>query len=167
MSRLIDDMLKLSRLSRAEMHVEEVNLSELVTFIAGELKNNQPDRQVEITIAPDVVAKGDRSLLQILLTNLLENAWKFTGKCSQSQIEFGVSQQDGNPAYFIKDNGAGFSMAHAGKLFQPFQRLHTNRDYPGSGIGLATVQRIINRHGGRIWAEAEVGKGATFHFSLG
>jgi PAS domain S-box-containing protein len=167
MSRLIDDILKLSHLSRAEMHVDKVNLSELVASIAAELKNRQPDRQVEITIAPDVVVEGDRSLLQILLTNLLENAWKFTGKCSQSQIEFGVSYQDGKPAYFIRDNGAGFSMAHAGKLFQPFQRLHSNRDYPGNGIGLATVQRIINRHGGRIWAEAEVGKGATFHFSLG
>ncbi len=167
MSSLIDDMLKLSRISQAEMQVETVNLSEIVREVLEELRKTQPARAVQTKIEEDVTVQGDKALLQILVQNLVENAWKFTGKSSMAMIEFGVVEKEGKQAFFIKDNGAGFDMKYATKLFQPFQRLHTIQEYPGTGIGLATVQRIINRHGGRIWAEAEIDGGATFHFTLG
>ena len=131
-----------------------------------ELKNTQPERKSEFVISPGMIIKGDKSLLTIALQNLLGNAWKFTGKCPQAKIEFGVEEQNGEKVYFIKDNGTGFNMQYKDKLFQPFQRLHSDKDYEGTGIGLATVQRVIRRHGGRVWAEAEKGKGATFHFTL-
>ncbi len=167
MDQLIDAMLKLSRATRAEMRRQPVNLSELAESILVELHKEDPDRQVELNIAPGVIANGDPSLLRNVLENLLGNAWKFTSKCPVARIELGVARQDGKPVYYVRDNGAGFDMAYADKLFGAFQRLHKAEDYPGTGIGLATVQRIVRRHGGQVWAEAEVDKGATFYFTLG
>lgn len=167
MSELVDDMLKLSRITRAEMFRDTVNISDVAKSIAEELKASKPERKAEIKIASDLVSSGDKPLLNVGLRNLLENAWKFTGKTPQAQIEMGAYNQDGERVYFIRDNGIGFDMRYKDKLFQPFQRLHSDKDYPGTGIGLAIVQRIIRRHGGRIWAEAEIGKGATFYFTLG
>jgi len=167
MAKLIDDILNLSRFSRAEMYFDEVNLSELAEPIAHELKAGQPERQAEFVIARDLIVKGDAQFLRVVLRNLIENAWKFSRKSHKTRIELGVAQKDGVRVYFIKDNGAGFDMQYKDKLFKPFQRLHSNKDYEGTGIGLAIVQRVIRRHGGDIWAEAEVGKGATFYFTLG
>jgi PAS domain S-box-containing protein len=166
MSSLINDLLKLSRLSRAETHFQDVNLSEIAQSIMEELQNTQPERKAEFISSPGIVVKGDKSLLTIALQNLLGNAWKFTSKCPQAKIEFGVEEQKGEKVYFIKDNGTGFNMQYSDKLFQPFQRLHSDKEYEGTGIGLATVQRVIRRHGGRVWAESENGKGATFYFTL-
>jgi light-regulated signal transduction histidine kinase (bacteriophytochrome) len=167
MSRLIDELLKLSRVTRLEMHTEDVNLSEITGRIVRELAETQPQRQVEFVIAPGITARGDSQLLQILLRNLLENAWKFTSKNPLTRIEFGLKVYNEEKVYYIKDNGVGFDMKYASRLFQPFQRLHRESDFSGTGIGLATAQRIVHRHGGRIWAEAEIGKGATFYFTIG
>ncbi len=167
MGLLIDDMLKLSRLSRAEMNFQTVNLSELVGSIVAELKAREPGRKVTFKTASRAFATGDRQLLAVLLENLLANAWKFTGKHAEAHIEFGVTEKDGATVYFVRDDGAGFDMAHIDKLFTPFQRLHGMAEFPGTGIGLATVQRIVRRHGGRAWAEGAVEKGATFYFTLG
>lgn len=166
MGELIDDLLKLSRVTRSEMKLEMVNLSTLAQSIATEVQKTQPERQVELVITPGLSAKGDEHLLRLLLENLLGNAWKFTGKHPQARIEFGSTQVDGKQVFFVRDDGAGFDMTYAHKLFAPFQRLHSASEFPGSGIGLATVQRIVHRHGGRIWAEAEIEKGATFYFRL-
>ena len=166
MGQLIEDLLDLSRITRRALSRERVNLSDLALEIASELRAEHPQRQVEFAIAPDLAAVGDRHLLRIALQNLAANAWKFTGKCQCARIEFGVRQQDGERVYFVRDNGVGFDMAYADKLFTPFQRLHGAQEFPGTGIGLATVQRIVIRHGGRVWAEAAVGKGATFSFTL-
>jgi len=166
MGKLIDDMLRLSRVGRAEMRMECVNVSALVQDIADDLQRQDPDRQVAWQITPDLNAWGDQPLLRILLENLLSNAWKFTGRCPAARIEFFAFQQDGTTVYAIRDNGAGFNMTYVNKLFAPFQRLHTAEEFPGTGIGLAIVQRIITRHGGRIWAEGTVGQGATFYFTL-
>jgi len=166
MAQLIDDLLKLSRLSRAEMHYEQVDLSALAQAVAAELKETEPERQVKFIIKERVVAYGDRPLLRVVLENLFRNSWKFTSKHPQATIEFGVIQEGGKPVYFVRDDGVGFDRAYAGKLFVPFQRLHTSAEFEGTGIGLATVQRIIHRHGGNIWAEGEVEKGATFYFTL-
>jgi len=166
MGELIDDLLKLSRLTRSEMKLETVNLSTLAQSIATELQKTQPERQVEFVITPGLSAKGDEHLLRLLLENLLGNAWKFTGKLSQARIEFGSTQVDGKQVFFVRDDGAGFGMTYANKLFAPFQRLHSASEFPGIGIGLATVQRIIHRHAGRVWAEGEIEKGATFYFTL-
>jgi two-component system sensor histidine kinase/response regulator len=166
MAELIDDMLNLSRMTRSEMRLEAVNLSTVAKTVAAELQRSQPDRRVEFVIAEGVVANGDSGLLRVVLENLLGNAWKFTGKHSEAKIEFGISLQNGNSAYFVRDNGSGFDMAYAGKLFGAFQRLHDAREFPGTGVGLATVQRVIHRHGGQVWAESEVEKGATFYFTL-
>ena len=167
MSQLIDDILALSRITRATFDADNVNLSTLAEEVARELKRTQPERKVEFNIAPDMEAQGDRNLLKLVMQNLLGNAFKFTGKSDQPVIEFGMREIDGKSAYFVRDNGAGFDMAYAEKLFKPFQRLHSASEFPGTGIGLASVQRIINRHGGRVWAEGEKGKGATFYFTLG
>jgi light-regulated signal transduction histidine kinase (bacteriophytochrome) len=164
MAQLTEDMLTLSRLTRREMRKEAVDLSTLAQIIAAALQQTDPQRRAEFVIAAGVVAIGDAGLLRAALENLLGNAWKFTGRVPQARIEFGCAEQP--PIYFVRDNGAGFDMAYADKLFGVFQRLHTEREYPGTGIGLATVQRIIHRHGGRIWAEAAVGQGATFYFTL-
>ncbi len=167
MAQLIDDMLNLSRLTRVEMRRETVDLSGLARSIAAELSGSQPERDVEFEVADGLVAQGDGQLLQVALENLLANAWKFTATHENARIQFGCKQQkDGSPAYFVRDDGVGFDMAYADKLFGAFQRLHGTDEFPGSGIGLATVQRIIRRHGGRIWAEGAIGKGATFYFTI-
>jgi len=166
MGELIDGILKLSRLTRSEMHHSPTNLSTLAEEIAGRLQEIQPERQVKFDIDKELTATGDPQMLRVLLENLLGNAWKFTGKKPQGKIEFSLEHSNGRKSYFIRDNGAGFDMAYANKLFGAFQRLHEVKDFPGTGIGLATVQRIINRHGGEIWAEGKVGEGATFHFTL-
>jgi PAS domain S-box-containing protein len=166
MGLLIDDLLKLSRINRAEMVLDNVNLSEVVRSISEELKQREPARQAEFIISPDIFIRGDRPLLTIALRNILENAWKFTRKCEQTRIEVGTTKQNGDIVYFFRDNGAGFDMKYYDKLFQPFQRLHDRKDYEGTGIGLATVQRVIRRHSGRVWAESEIDKGTTVYFTL-
>ncbi|MFN3531260.1 MAG: PAS domain S-box protein [Candidatus Brocadia sp.] len=166
MGQLIDDLLNLSRITRGEMSCKKVNLSALAKVIASELQEAEPGRQAEFIIAEKLVVNGDPHLLQIALKNLLSNAWKFTRKRPRTIIEFGVKQHDGKPVYFVRDNGAGFDMAYANKLFGAFQRLHSTTEFEGTGIGLATVQRIIHRHGGQIWAEGAVDQGATFYFSI-
>ena len=166
MGQLIDDLLNLSRVTRVEMRYDSVELSEIARLITMELGKDEAERQVEFTIGPGMTAKGDQQLLRIVLENLLGNAWKFTSKCPAARIEFGRAQQDGKSAFYVRDNGAGFDMAYVGKLFGAFERLHDEGDFPGTGIGLATVQRIICRHGGQVWAESEVGRGATFYFTL-
>ncbi len=166
MSQLIDDLLKLSRVTRSDMEYQDVRLSEIVGKIAHELQADQPERRVTFKIQPGLTARGDAQLMRVALDNLLGNAWKFTQKVSSARIDFGESNQEGKKAFFIRDNGAGFDMAYAAKLFGVFQRMHESRDFPGTGVGLATVQRIIARHGGQIWAEAAVGRGATFFFTL-
>lgn len=166
MAHLIDDMLKLARVTRAELSREEVDLSALAQEIAAELRRAQPGREVEFAVASGLRVHGDPKLLRIVIENLLGNAWKFTGKRSGARIEFGMTHRDGKPAYFVRDNGVGFDMAYAGKLFGAFQRLHDSREFPGTGIGLATVLRVVHKHGGKVWAEGKVEKGATFYFSL-
>ncbi len=166
MAQLIDDLLNLSRTSRAEMRREETNLSEIASAIAQELRKADPARDVSFDIAPGISCHADSRLLRVVLENLLGNAWKYTKNHSRARIQFGSSETNGERVYFVRDDGAGFEMEHAGKLFGAFQRLHLASEFPGSGIGLATVQRIIHRHGGRTWAEGEVEKGATFYFTL-
>lgn len=166
MGQLIDDLLNLSRITRSKMDKKTVDLSTLAKTIADELREKHPGRQVEIIIADGLAAYGDPRLLKIALDNLLSNAWKFTRKNSQARIEFGTARYKGNTAFFIRDNGVGFDMAYSNKLFGAFQRLHSVTEFEGTGIGLATVQRIIHRHGGDIWAEASVNQGATFYFTL-
>ena len=167
MGELIDDLLMLSQVSRAEMHRHTVDLCALSATVMDRLEQSESSRKVEQVVAPGVNVQGDRNLLEIVMDNLLSNAWKYTGKTEDPRIEFGVKQQDGKSVYFVKDNGVGFDMKYAEKLFGAFQRLHKEEDFPGTGVGLATVQRIVHRHGGRIWAEAKEGKGATFFFTLG
>jgi len=166
MAQLIDDLLNLSRVTRAQMQVTSVDLSALARRIADELRRSAPDRAVEFVIAPDLVARADPGLLQVALENLLGNAWKFTATRARARIEVGVAAHQGQPAYFVRDDGVGFDMRYADKLFGAFQRLHPTGEFPGTGIGLATVQRIVHRHGGRVWAEGAVGRGATFYFTL-
>jgi PAS domain S-box-containing protein len=166
MAGLIDDLLALSRVTRATLTRERVDLSALARQIASELRQRDPSRQAEFVISTDIRSEGDTQLLRIALENLLANAWKYTSRRPQARIEFGAAQHDGDRAYFVRDNGAGFDMTYADKLFGAFQRLHSVGEFEGSGIGLATVQRIIHRHGGRVWAEGAVGQGATFYFTL-
>jgi signal transduction histidine kinase len=166
MRMLIDGILNLSRIARGEVKWGLVDLSSLVQSIAAELQESQPQRQVEFIIAPGLTANGNAHLLRILLENLLGNAWKFTGKHLKARIEFGTTQVDGEEAFFIRDNGAGFDMTYADKLFGIFQRLHAADEFPGTGVGLATVRRVAYHHGGRVWAEGKVEKGATFYFTL-
>ena len=167
MAQLIDDVLYLSRVTRSDLRDQDVDLSEVAELVVSRLKEGQPNRRMEVKIRPGVVVTGDGQLLKIALENLLQNAWKFTGHQAEPRIEFGVTQTSGEPTYFIRDNGAGFEMTYAARLFGPFQRLHSQQEFPGNGIGLATVQRIIHRHGGKVWAEGLVGQGATFYFTLG
>ena len=166
MGRLIDDLLKLSRLTKIEMRQEPVPLSGIVTKIIDSLKNNEPDRSVECEVQEGIIINGDPYLIEIAMENLLNNAWKFTGKTPSPRIQFGMTQKDGLNVCYIKDNGVGFDMTYSGKLFGAFQRLHSPEEFSGTGIGLVTVQRIIHRHRGRIWAEAELNKGATFFFTI-
>ena len=166
MGQLIDDLLNLSRVTRSEMRRCPVNLSETAAQISAELRAASPLRAVACHVQPGLAAEGDPNLLRVVLENLLGNAWKFTAKQPAPVIEFGTTERHGTPAFFVRDNGAGFNMAYAGKLFGAFQRLHAATEFPGTGIGLATVQRIIHRHGGRIEAESAPGQGATFYFTL-
>jgi light-regulated signal transduction histidine kinase (bacteriophytochrome)/HAMP domain-containing protein len=173
MAQLIDDLLKLSKITRGEMVREPVDLSHLARDVVEELQQVEPDRLVELIIQPGIQAEGDVRLLRLALENLFGNAWKFTSRCEQTFIEFGIvsgreSQPDRSdrPVYFVRDNGAGFDPAYSDKLFGVFQRLHLPSEFPGTGIGLATVQRIIHRHRGQIWAEGAVDEGATFFFTL-
>jgi light-regulated signal transduction histidine kinase (bacteriophytochrome) len=166
MGQLIEDMLQLSRTMRHEMIRQTVDLSSLAQAVIEELREQEPQRSVATVVAPAVQVAGDPHLLRVVLTNLLGNAWKFTGKQPGAKIEFGVIVGQATTVCFVRDNGAGFDMAYAGKLFTAFQRLHSSSEFKGSGIGLATVKRIIHRHGGSLWAEGKVGKGATFCFTL-
>lgn len=166
MCQLVDDLLDFSRVSRADMRVEQLDLSDVVRAIVADIQSRNPERAVGFVIEDGVTAVGDLALARIVLVNLLENAWKFTRKQPQARIEFGRTFQNGVPIYFVRDNGAGFDPAYSHKLFTPFDRLHSPADFEGTGIGLATVDRIVRRHGGRIWAEGEVQRGATFYFTL-
>jgi PAS domain S-box-containing protein len=166
MAHLIDDVLQLARVTRTEMHREPVNLSELAQGVLSELQKVDRERSVDINIQSDLAVQCDRRLMRIVLANLLGNAWKFTSQRPHAEVTFGQAKANGEHVYFVRDNGAGFDMAFAGKLFGAFQRLHTMSEFEGTGIGLATVQRIINRHGGRVWAEGKPNEGATFYFAL-
>lgn len=166
MTRTIDDLLKLSRISRQDIRREAVDLSEMAVHVVGALREADPGRQVEVTIEPGLVAHGDPSLLELSLANLLRNAWKFTSRIEHPQIAFGAVLRNDKSVYYISDNGVGFDMKIAAKMFWPFHRLHPDSHFEGNGIGLAIVERVIRRHGGRVWAEGEVGKGATLYFRL-
>jgi light-regulated signal transduction histidine kinase (bacteriophytochrome) len=168
MGHLIDDILELSRVSRHAMRQERVDLSRLAAELMDEIREGDLLRSVEVSIAPGCTALGDPRLLRVLLQNLLENAWKYSARQTEARIDFGSERLDtGETAFFVRDNGVGFDMKYADRLFSPFQRLHDPKDYPGSGIGLATVARIAHRHGGRAWAESAPGQGATLRFTLG
>ena len=166
MGTLIDDLLNLSQLTRTKMTVEPVDLSNIAAAIASELQKSQPERRTEFRIEESLQAAADPHLMRIALENLLGNAWKFTSKRDSALIELGKADGNGAPAYFVRDNGAGFDPAYRDHLFGAFQRLHNASEFPGTGVGLATVERIIHRHGGRIWAEGGIGRGATFYFTL-
>jgi signal transduction histidine kinase len=166
MSVLIDDLLSLSRVARSEMQKQRLNLSAVARSVAADLQNGEPERQVEFVLEENLFANGDLRLLRIAIENLLGNAWKYTARHGRARIEFGKSEQGGRTVYFVRDDGAGFDPHYAERLFGAFQRLHSNSEFPGTGVGLATVQRIIHRHGGEIWAEAAIEKGATFFFTL-
>jgi light-regulated signal transduction histidine kinase (bacteriophytochrome) len=167
MGELIDDLLDLSRVTRADLQLSKMDFSQMAREVITELKAREPERQVEFVIQAGISVTGDERLLRIVLENLIGNAWKFTGKTGVARIEFGKDERQGKPCYFVRDNGAGFDMEYAGKLFGTFQRLHSEKEFEGTGIGLATVQRIIHRHGGDLGAEGAVGEGATFWFTLG
>ncbi len=166
MGELIDDLLALSRVTRSEMVRVPINLSAMAEEIAGDLKKSAARRKVRIAVAGDLVVHGDPQLIRVALENLLTNAWKFTSGKEQAEIEVGATRQSDGTAYFVRDNGAGFDMAYASRLFTAFQRLHGAKEFPGTGVGLATVQRVIYRHGGKVWAEGAVDRGATFYFTL-
>ncbi len=166
MGDLIDDLLYLSRVSRQQMRREEVDLSALARRVAEDLRRAEPGRRARLAVAEGLSAMGDAGLLKVALENLLGNAWKFTSREPEAQIEFGVVERGGEPLYYVRDNGVGFDEAYADKLFTPFQRLHGEDQFEGTGVGLATVARIVRRHGGSLRAEGEVGRGATFYFSL-
>jgi PAS domain S-box-containing protein len=166
MAELIDGLLELSRIARKEIEHQPVDLTKTARKIALGFQEAEPQRQVEFFIQEGIVVNGDAHLLVIVLQNLLDNAWKFTSKHPSAKIEFGTKKINGEEVYFVRDDGAGFDMAYVGKLFAPFQRVHSTKDFPGTGVGLATVQRIIHRHGGRVWAEGEIERGACFYFTL-
>jgi PAS domain S-box-containing protein len=167
MGRLIDSLLELSRVARGGLRIQRVDLSDLARTTAERLRESQPDRVVEFVIGDGFIEKGDSALLGAAIENLLSNAWKFTRNKPSARIQFGSIQEGGRTVYFVRDNGVGFDMAFASKLFGVFQRLHASSEFEGTGIGLATVQRIVHRHGGRVWAEGKVGEAACFHFTLG
>ena len=176
MGLLIDDLLKISRVSRQDMRREQINLSALAEDIVAQLREHAPDRHITCTIEPGMTVPGDENLLRILLANLIENAWKYTSRQNKAEIQFAREDEAdprspadarSRPIFCVRDNGVGFDMAYADKLFGAFQRLHAEQDFPGTGIGLATVQRIVHRHNGRVWADSEPGNGARFYFTLG
>jgi light-regulated signal transduction histidine kinase (bacteriophytochrome) len=166
MASLVDDLLKLSRVTRSELQYSDVDLSTLAQQITAELHEREPQRPVDVCIVPDQHVQGDSRLLRIALENLFNNAWKFTHGRDHARIEFAPTPFNGGVAYFVRDNGVGFDMAYVDKLFGAFQRLHNAREFAGTGIGLATARRVIHKHGGTIWAEGEIGEGATFYFRL-
>jgi light-regulated signal transduction histidine kinase (bacteriophytochrome) len=166
MAELIDNLLALSQVTRGELMREQVDLSSLARSVAAQLKQGEPGRDIEFDVSKDVLVEGDPRLLLIVIENLFGNAWKFTSKHSHARVEFGLARENGQTVYYVRDDGAGFDMAYAGKLFGAFQRLHQANEFQGTGIGLATVGRIVSRHGGHVWAEGEVEKGATFSFTL-
>lgn len=166
MAQLIDDMLRLSRVTRAELSWSEVDVSAICRAVAAELAASAPERRVELLIADGLTAWCDERLIELAIENLLGNAWKFTSKTPAARIEVGMASDGTEPAFFIRDNGAGFDVTRADRLFGAFQRLHGTDEFPGTGIGLAIVRRIVHRHGGRVWADSQVGRGATFYFTL-
>jgi signal transduction histidine kinase len=166
MAHLMDDLLKLSRIGRAHMRLADADLGAIAREAAKKLRSGAPARRVELKIMDEMRVRADIGLMRIALENLIGNAWKYTAKCDDAEIEFGQREENGQTVYFVRDNGTGFDMRYAGKLFSPFQRVHSPSEFGGNGIGLAIVQRIVHRHGGRIWAESEPGRGATFCFTL-
>jgi len=166
MAALIEDMLLLSRVSRTQLRFERVDLSALAQTVTDELQRQCPEREVTVEVQPDLFVQADGGLMRVLLDNLLGNAWKYTSRRANARIEFKAQPHETGPVFVVQDNGAGFDMTHAGSLFQPFQRLHSADEFPGTGIGLATVHRIVDRHGGRVWAESAVGAGATVFFTI-
>jgi len=166
MGQLIDDLLRLSRITRAELTCRPINLHDLADEICQELRKSNPERAINIQIAKNLKAEGDERLVRVALENLINNAWKFTTQNSNPHIEIGKKIQDGKKLFYVRDNGVGFNMNYSEKLFGAFQRLHTVDEFPGTGIGLAIVKRIVHKHGGKIWAESEPGQGATFYFTL-
>jgi len=166
MSQLINDLLNLARVARSEMHYQAVDLAALAQAIVDDLRGTQPDRRVEFVCASPLSATADPNLMRVLLANLLHNAWKFTSKHPAARIEMGQVEHGGKPAYFVRDDGAGFDMEQASRLFGAFQRFHSAADFDGTGVGLATVQRIVHRHGGQVWAQSVVEQGTTVYFTL-
>jgi light-regulated signal transduction histidine kinase (bacteriophytochrome) len=166
MNQLIEAMLKMGRLTRGEIQENSVDLSSLAKVIAHELTTKEPQRRVEFVIAERMRVNGDAEMLRVVLQNLFDNAWKFTGNRQAATIEFGVTDMEGKTVCFVRDDGAGFDMEFAGKLFMPFKRLHAASEFPGLGIGLAIAHRIVMRHNGRMWARSAPEKGATFYFTL-
>jgi signal transduction histidine kinase len=166
MNSMIDALLTLANLSAQPLARQPVNLSQLASFVIDDLKRAAPERQVEVDIAPGMLVDGDPTLLRLVLENLLGNAWKYSGRTAQARLQFNCETQGGRQVFNVVDNGAGFDMRNADRLFGVFQRLHSANDFPGTGVGLASVKRIVRRHGGDIWAESEPGKGARFHFTL-
>jgi light-regulated signal transduction histidine kinase (bacteriophytochrome) len=167
MASLIDDMLHLARVTRSTLKRRQIDVTTVAEGVAAELTRRNPDRHVHYVIEPDLQASADTHLLTIVFENLLGNAWKFTGNREGAQVDVGQTVNDGELAFFVRDNGAGFDMTYVNKLFGAFQRLHTDSEFEGTGIGLATVKRIVTRHGGLVWANAVKGQGATFFFTLG
>ena len=166
MGELIDDLLQLSKVMKGDLHRENVDLSKIAHKLVSAIQKSAPQRKVDFVITDGLEANGDSNLLEAVLANLFDNAFKFTSKHAQARIEFAKTLKNGKPIFFIKDDGAGFDMAYVNKLFGTFERLHSEEEFSGTGIGLATVQRIIHRHGGRVWAEGELEKGAIFYFSI-
>ncbi len=166
MAQLIDDLLAFSRVTRAELKYDTVDLSEITAKILKELREREPARRARIHVGQGIVVNGDPRLLRIVLENLLGNAWKFTAKRPQAEIEFGMTRENGASTCYVRDNGAGFDMTYGEKLFKPFQRLHSATEFEGTGIGLATVARIVHRHGGQVWAESALDQGATVYFTV-
>jgi light-regulated signal transduction histidine kinase (bacteriophytochrome) len=167
MGTLIDDLLNLSRIARQPLSVKAVDLSAMAGEISDALVRENPQRSVEIDIAPGLTIQADHGLMRIVMTNLIENAWKYSANSAHARIEIGATSRDGETVYYVRDNGAGFDMKYSDKLFSPFQRLHSEAEFAGTGVGLATVKRIIERHQGKVWIEGAVDHGATVYFSIG
>jgi light-regulated signal transduction histidine kinase (bacteriophytochrome) len=166
MAATIDDLLRLTGISREPLHRQQIDLSLIAKTVIHELRHTEPQRKVAIEIARTLPAFADNRLMTIALSNIIGNAWKYSSKNQDARIEVGILSAKNGNTFFVRDNGAGFDMRFVEKIFQPFQRLHSESQFPGTGIGLAIVQKIIHRHGGKIWAESEIGKGATFYFTL-